>query len=209
MKLFTYDPAPNPRRVNLFIAYKGIELPTEQVDLRKHEQFSPHFQAINPRCVVPTLQLDDGGALCDGIAICWYLEKLYPQRPLFGTDPLRQAQILSWDQFIFTDGFLAVAESLRNHSEAFKHRAVPGAEKIEQIPELVERGRKRLQIFFWALEQHLQDRQFIVGDELSFADIDAFVTVDFAAWIKEKVPQNCPNLQRWYERVKPLLVGGE
>lgn len=209
MKLFTYDPAPNPRRVNLFLSYKGIELPTEQVDLRARKQFSPHFQAINPRCVVPALQLDDGSVLCDGIAICTYLEHLYPQKPLLGTDALERAQILSWDQYIFSDGFLAVAEVLRNQSPQFEHRALPGAELFEQIPDLIARGRKRLHVFYWALERHLQGRQFIVAEQLTFADIDAFVTVDFGGWIKEKIPDNCPNLSLWYERVKPLLTGGE
>ena len=209
MKLFTYDPAPNPRRVNLFLAYKGIELPAHQIDLRAQEQFSPKFQAINPRCVVPALQLDDGTVLCDGIAICGYLESLYPEKPLLGTTALEKAQIASWDQYTFTDGFLAVAEVLRNQSPMFQHRAVPGAEHFEQIPELIARGRKRIHVFMWAVEQHLQSRQFIVGDQLTFADINVFVTVDFAGWVKEKIPENCPNLLSWYARVKPMLTGAQ
>jgi glutathione S-transferase len=110
MKLYTFDPAPNPRRVKLFLTYKGIDLPTVQIDLRQGAQFSKEFRAINPRCIVPALQLDDGSVLCDAIAICWYLEKLYPQKPLMGTEPLQQAQILSWDQRIYSDGFYAVAD---------------------------------------------------------------------------------------------------
>lgn len=205
MKLFTFDPAPNPRRVNLFLAWKGIELPTVQVSLRELDQFQPEYRALNPRCVVPALQLDDGSVLCDGIAICWYLESLYPQRPLLGTTPLQQAQIMSWDQFIYTDGFLPIADALRNYSAAFKDRAVTGTEPVAQIEALVARGRQRLHVFWDALDRHLAQRQFVVGDSLTFADIDAFVTVEFAAWIKEKIPEERAHLRTWYERVKTLL----
>jgi glutathione S-transferase len=207
MKLYTFDPAPNPRRVNLFIAYKGIELPTEQINLRELEQLSEPFKSLNPRCVVPALQLDDGTVLCDGIAICWYLEKQFPQKPLLGTTPLEQAQVLSWDQFIFTDGFLAVADGLRNRSEAFKNRAVPGPVQIAQIPELEARGRARLQIFWPQLEQHLEGRDYLVGNAPTFADINALVTIDFAGWIKEKLPAQNTRTHAWYERVKSIFVG--
>jgi glutathione S-transferase len=188
MKLYTYDTAPNPRRVGLFLAYKGIQLPTEQVDLRCGGQFSPEYAAINPRCIVPALQLDDGTVLCDGIAICWYLESLHPQRPLLGTE-----------------GFLPVAEALRNRSDAFKDRAVTGPARIAQIPELEARGRQRLQSLWQRLEEHLGGREFLVGDAVTLADIDALVVVDFAGWIKEHVPADRPRIHAWYQRVKPLL----
>lgn len=206
MKLFTFDAAPNPRRVNLFLKYKGIEIPTQQVDLRAGEQFSAQFTAVSPRCIVPALQLDDGTVLCDGIAICWYLESLHPQRPLLGKDPLQQAQILSWDVYVFTDGFLPVAEALRNRSEAFKDRAVTGAMRVAQIPELETRGRGRLKAFWQRLDEHLQGREFLVGNTITFADIDAFVAVDFAGWIKERVPDDRAHVQAWYGRIKALLA---
>jgi glutathione S-transferase len=205
MKLYTCDTAPNPRRVGLFLAYKGIQLPTEQVDLRCGGQFSPEFAAINPRCIVPALQLDDGTVLCDGIAICWYLESLHPQRPLLGTEPLQQAQVLSWDHYLYTEGFLPVAEALRNRSDAFKDRAVTGPARIAQIPELEARGRQRLQSLWQRLDEHLEGREFLVGDAVTLADIDALVVVDFAGWIKERVPADRPRIHAWYQRVKPLL----
>src|SRR5690606_1248917 len=119
MLLYTYDPAPNPRRVRLFLDYKGIGLPTRQVDLRKLEQLEPAFRAINPRCIVPALQLDDGSVLCDGLAICLYLESLYPERPLFGADALERARIVSWDQYLYSDAFQPIADVLRNQHRAF------------------------------------------------------------------------------------------
>ena len=87
--------------MNLFIRHKGIVLPTQQVNLRELEQFGEAYEAINPRCIVPALQLDDGSVLCDGIAICACLEDLFPDKPLLGTTPLLKAQVLSWDHQIF------------------------------------------------------------------------------------------------------------
>jgi glutathione S-transferase len=205
MMLYTFDPAPNPRRVNLFLAYKGVTLPTQQVNLRELQQFTPEFKAMNPRCIVPALRLEDGKVLCDAVAICWYLESCYPQKPLFGTNPLQQAEVLSWDQQVFTDGFIPVAEALRNRGEMFKDRAVPGPKPVAQIAELETRGRQRLQVFWQGLEDHLQGRQYLVGNALTFADIDAFVVVDFAGWIKESLPADKPQLQAWYQRVKAQL----
>lgn len=205
MLLYTYDPAPNPRRLRLFLDFKGIELPSRQVDLRRHEQFEPDYRAINPRCIVPALQLDDGSVLCDALAICLYLESLYPERPLFGTDPLERARIVSWDQYLYTDAFLPIADALRNSHPAFAGHAVTGPDSVEQIPALAERGRNRLPAFWCALDRALQGREFLVGDQPSFADIDALVMISFAGWIREMVPEDCVHLQRWRQRVAPLF----
>lgn len=205
LKLYTFDGAPNPRRVQLFLGYKRIELPSRQIDLRAGEQFSPDYRALNPRCTVPALQLDDGTVLCDAIAICWYLESRFPEKPLLGSEPLLQAQVLSWDAYLVSDAFLPVAEALRNRSEAFKDRAVPGPDPVAQIPALEARGRQRVQLFWQHLEQHLERREYLVGGALTLADIDALVLVDFAGWIKERVPDSRPRAQAWYQRVKAEL----
>jgi glutathione S-transferase len=205
MKLYTFEIAPNPRRLKLFLQYKGIDIETETINIRDGEQFTDAFKAINPSCTVPALQLDDGTILSDVIGACLYLESQYPEKPLFGTTPLEQAQIVAWDHSIFVEAFVAVAEMLRNSSEAFKGRALPGTVTIEQIPELIERGQIRLQDFFQRLEIHMAGRDYIVGDAISLADIDAFVVCDFAGWVKQSIPENCTQLQEWYQRVKKEL----
>jgi glutathione S-transferase len=205
MKLFTFDAAPNPRRVNLFLAYKGIDIPKVQINLREAEQLGEAYKAINPRCIVPALQLDDGTVLCDGIGICWYLESLYPQRPLLGTNALQQAQVLSWEHMSFADGFVPAADVLRNRSGAFKDRALPGPEAVPQIPELEARGRQRLARFWRYLDGHLQGREFLVGNSLTFADINALVITDFAGWSKQYVPEDCARTHAWLARVRALL----
>jgi glutathione S-transferase len=208
MKLYTYDRAPNPRRVNLFLGIKGIQIPSQQIDLRLGQQFSDEYRALNPRCTVPAMQLDDGTVLCDAVAICWYLEELYPLRPLFGSDAVLRAQVLSWDAYIYADAILPVADALRNRSPAFRDRAVPGPALVAQIPELEARGRQRVQQFWQALDDHLDGRKFLVGDELTLADIDAHVVIEFAGWIKERVPESLNRVQLWHERLMTLMPAG-
>jgi len=201
MKLYDYAAAPNPRRVAIFLAEKGIELETVQVDLMAGEQKSAEFTAINPAQDVPALLLDDGTCLSQVNAICLYLEALYPDNPLFGRTPLERAQVESWNHRIQDNGIGAVGEAFRNLTPGFKGRALPGPDSYEQIPELAQRGLKRTDNFFIQLDAHLANSQFIVGDYFSVADISAYMTVEFAGWIKKGIPEGCDNLQRWFDQV--------
>ena len=205
MKLYTFEKAPNPRRLALFMQYKGIDIATQTINIGEREQFAQSYKAINPNCTVPSLQLDDGTVLTDVISVCLYLESLYPGKPLMGSTPLEQAQIVGWDHKIFVEGLTAVAEMLRNRGEFFQGKGLPGDMEVEQIPALVERGKKRLHGFFRALEAHLVEHDYLVGDAISLADIDAFVLCDFAGWVKESIPVSCTELQAWYQRVAKEL----
>jgi glutathione S-transferase len=201
MKLYDYAPAPNPRRVRMFLAEKGIALPTIQVDLRANEQFTPEFRAINPDCTVPVLELADGTRIADVMAICVYFEAVQPQPALMGTDALDRATVTAWQRVVERDGFFAVAEALRNSSPAFKGRALPGADDYDQIPALVERGRARVGNFFRMLDARLARHKFVGGETFSIADITAVVSVDFARWIRLTVPDECSHLRRWHAEV--------
>jgi glutathione S-transferase len=201
MKLYDYAPAPNPRRVRIFLAEKGIAVPTIQVDLRADEQFSPEFRAINPDCTVPVLELDDGTRISDVMAICVYFEALQPAPALMGTNALDRAIVTAWQRIVERDGFFAVAEALRNSSPAFKGRALPGADDYEQIPALVERGRARVGRFFRTLDARLAGHRFVGGEAFSIADITALVAVDFARWIRLTVPEDLSHLLRWHAEV--------
>jgi glutathione S-transferase len=208
MHLYTFEAAPNPRRLGLFLAYKGIELATTQVDLMKGEQQSEAFRAINPHCTVPALILDDGTLLTEVIGICDYLESRYPEKPLLGTSALERAQVLSWDHRLFLGVFLAIAEVLRNGNPAFKDRALPGPHRTSQIPALVDRGRERLAQAWPSLDEALAGREFLVGDGITLADLDLLVAVDFAGWVKETVPEQCENLLAWRTRCEAALKAG-
>jgi glutathione S-transferase len=201
MKFYDCATAPSPRRVRIFLAEKGIELETIQVDLAKGEQFSEEYKAINPLGEVPLLALDDGSTISQVNAICRYLEELYPDIPLHGRNPVERAQVESSNNQIQANGLSAVAEAFRNASPGFKHRAMPGPHDYEQIPQLAERGLLRLDNLFSDLNSHLAASQYIIGDYFSVADITALTTVDFAKWVKKRIPEDCVNLQRWHDKV--------
>jgi glutathione S-transferase len=200
MKFFDYQPAPSPRRVRVFMSEKGIELPAVQIDLANGGQYDEAFRAVNPRCTVPVLQLDDGTCLTETLAICSYLEACYPGPPLLGRDARERALILQWNSRVEVEGLLAIAESFRNHSRGFRDRALTGPEPYAQLPELVERGRQRAERFFDMLDAHLAQSPYVVGSHFSMADITAMISVDFAGWIKLGIGERS-HLARWYRSV--------
>lgn len=202
MKLYTFDIAPNPRRVGLFLKEKGVSLDTIPVDLGKGEQFSSPLIDVNPDSTVPALVLDDGTVLTDVIAICLYLESLYPEPPLFGQTPLEQAQVVGWCHRIYINGLGAVAEVLRNKSEMFKGRALPGAVPLPQIPELAERGNARITAFFEAMDKEVAEKDYLVGDRLSQADIDLYASLGFCGWVQRAVPEECQALTAWLAKMR-------
>jgi glutathione S-transferase len=206
MKLYTYDPAPNPRRLALFMAWKGIEIETQQVDLMTGEQLGDAYRAINPECTVPTLVLDDGTVLTEVIGMCTYLDALYPDKPLMGATPLEKAQVISWVHRLFAGLMMPIAGMLRNRSEAFRDRALPGALDLPQIPELVDRGILQLGHMLPSIDAHLANSTWLAGDNFTFADIELLAGVDFLAWVKQSVPEDCTHLKAWYERASAELA---
>ena len=195
--LYDCATAPSPRRARILLAEKGIAHETVQVDLRNGEQLGEAFRRINPQCTVPALRTEEGRVLTDNAAITAYLEALEPDPPLLGRTSLEKAEIASWNWRIEFEGFMAIAEGLRNGSPAMANRALPGPRDYAQIPALAERGRVRTQDFFAVLEERLQGRDFVAADMFSVADITAVVAVDFARVVKVKPGEQHPNLQRW------------
>jgi glutathione S-transferase len=201
MKLYDYQLAPNPRRVRIFLAEKGITVPTVQVDLRAGEQFTPEFCSINPECTVPVLEFDDGRRIAEVIAICLYFELAHPEPALMGVGALDRAIVADWHHRIERQGFWAVGEAFRNSAPGLMSRALPGPDNYEQIPALAERGRARTARFFEMLDRQLAAREFVASDRYTIADIMAFVTVNFAARINLAIPEGCNHLRRWHETV--------
>ena len=183
------------------MAEKGVDLETVQVDLGSGEQFSEAFRKINPDCVVPVLELDDGTILTEVVAICDYLESQYPEPPRLGRTPIERATVLMWNAKVEQLGLWAMAEAFRNSTKGLSNNAVTGPDSYPQIPELAERGRQRVARFFERLDNELADREYLAGSFYSMADISALVVVDFAAWIKIAVPEDAVNLRRWYAAV--------
>jgi Glutathione S-transferase len=201
MKLYDFAPAPSPRRVRIFLAEKGVTVPTVQVDLRSGEHLGEAFRKINPWCTVPALELDDGTTISESIAICCYLEAAFPEPPLMGRTPMEKGVIAMWEHWAEMDGFFAAAEAFRNSTPGMRGRALTGAANVDQIPELVERGRARTERFYQALNDRLAESEFIAGPEYTVADITAMITVDFAGWMKLVPGEDQVHLKRWHAAV--------
>jgi glutathione S-transferase len=194
VKLYDYTQAPNPRRVRIFLAEKGVEVPLEQVDIGKADNRKSDFLAKNPMAGLPVLELDDGRYLAESVAICRYFEELHPEPPLMGTDAADRALVEMWNRRMEMEVFGMMTQAFRNTHDFFKGR-------IAQVPEFGEVCRnaapKRLE---W-LDGELADRPFIAGDRFSIADITAMVAIDFGRVVKVRIQPEHKNLSRWYEAV--------
>lgn len=201
MKLFDYPKAPNPRRLRIYLAEKGIEIPTELVDLATGEQRGDEFMKKNPLGTVPMLELDDGQCIVDSLVICRYLEELNPEPPLLGKTPLERARVNWWLRRVEHEGLFSVADCFRNKTPHFANHAFPGRNKVPQIEPLIERGYQRTVDFFEMLDQHLAERKFIATDDYTLADISAQVVVDFARWIEAVPSEEQTALKSWHQRM--------
>ena len=201
MKLYDYKQAPNPRRVRIFMAEKGIEIETIQVNLMKGEQHSEAFKKINPMGEVPALVLDNGTCIAQTNAICRYIEDIFPENPLYGRTAEESALVESQNHLIQMNGIMAGGEAFRNSSPNFKNRAISGPHAYAQIPELAERGLQRIDNLFEDLDKHFANQQFLVGDYFSVADITAFCTIGFIRWVNKTIPSHCTHLKRWHDEI--------
>lgn len=201
MKFYDCHPAPNPRRVRMFMVEKNLEIPTVQVDFAGGEQLTDAYRAKNPFCDIPMLELDDGTVISQVNGICRYLEAAYPEPNLYGVDAKEQGIIAMWDNYATTHGMLSVADGFRNFSKGLKDHAVLGTRPYAQIPELAERGTNRAKDFMEDMNGYLADRQYVACDRFSAADITTLITIDFAKRIKIEIDDSLANLKRWYEEV--------
>lgn len=204
MKLYDWKIAPNPRRVRMYLAEKGIEVPTEQAAEPNAMGLRDDYLAKGAHRLVPLLELDDGTCIGEAMAICRYFEAEHPEPPLFGRSPKEKALVEMWERISEIQGLHAAAENFRNAIPAFAGRALPGyAEPVEQIPALAERGRMRYSAFLKKLDQRLGEARFLAGDDyFSVADITAFCTLDFAKNFRLPIPEDHAHLRRWYEEVQ-------
>jgi len=202
MKLYDAERAPSPRRVRIYLAEKGLTVERVMVNLTTGEHLLPDYLAINPRGVVPALQLDNGEIICESSAICRYFESLHPEPALFGRTPVEIARIESWTRRIENDGYTAAVYAFRNSRPQMEGRGAAGfGPPIPLIPELATRGAIMWGAFVDALEHQLGRHPWIVGPEFSFADISALVTIDFARAAKLAIPDGSVSVRRWYEAV--------
>ncbi len=195
MKLYDGGRAPNPRRVRIFLAEKGVTVPLLPVDLNRMEHREPEYRAINPVGQVPALVLDDGTVLTETVAICRYMEELHPEPPLFGTDPLSRAIVEMWQRRIEFGLLATVAAVFRHGHPAMARMEVP------QVPAWGEANRGRVADFLAILDRQLADRPFVCGDAFTIADISGLIGIDFMKPAKLSVPEDMANIRRWHAQV--------
>ncbi|WP_439497542.1 glutathione S-transferase family protein [Bosea sp. (in: a-proteobacteria)] len=192
MKLYDGGRAPNPRRVRIFFAEKGLELPElVPVDIGRKEHLTPEFARINPMKRLPVLLLDDGTALAETIAICRYLEGLHPEPSLFGRDPMEQALTEMWNRRVELGLFSSV-------SAVFRHSHPSMAELEDQVPEWAEASREQIDDYLLILDLQLAGNRFVCGDRLTVADITAGIAIDFMKPSRVPLSEDLVNIRRWH-----------
>ena len=195
MKLYNSNFAPNPRRVRIFLAEKGLTLPMANVDLGKLEQKSAAFSLVNPFQQIPALELDDGVVITESIAICRYLEELHPEPNLFGASPLERATIDMWQRRIEFKLLAPIASAFRHSHPAMKEMENP------QLPEWAAVSRTRALREMEVFDRLLADRPFAAGDRFRVADITGLVALDFTRPARIAIPAHLENLTRWRQNL--------
>lgn len=194
MKIYNTQAAPNPRRVRVFLAEKGIQVPYEEVDIGKAVNRQAPFLKINPLAGVPVLELDDGTHIAESVAICRYFEELQPEPPLFGVRAKGCALVEMWNRRMELALLIPIADSFRQRHDFFKGR-------IRQVPEYAEAQRlNAVERLAW-LDTELANHRYIAGDDYSIADITALIAVDFGRVSKIAIQPDQKNLARWYAEV--------
>ena len=192
MKLYDAGRAPNPRRVRIFLAEKGITIPLVQVDIGKLEHRGAEFASLNPMQRVPALELDDGTIIAESMAICRYFEELQPEPPLFGVGALQRAMVEMWQRQLELGLFGPVVFAFRHLHPAMKEMEVP------QVSAWGEANKPRALDFLRLLDRHLADRAFVCGDAFTVADITGLVAIDFMKLAKIELPADLSHVRRWH-----------
>ena len=196
MKLFDGGKAPNPRRVRVFLAEKGISVPLVPVDMGALGHQQEPVASRNPLRRLPVLELDDGTVITESVAICRYFEELQPEPPLLGIGALGKALVEMWQRRMELNLMLPVAQAFRHIHPAMKEWEIP------QVPEWGEVNKPRAIEFLRILDKELADREFAAGDAFSIADITGMIAVDFMKPARIPLPEELANVTRWYAALR-------
>ncbi len=194
MKLWTAAVAPNPRRVAIFLAEKGIEIPTIEIDLAKQENYAPDFVSKNPLARVPVLEFDDGSFLAESMAICRYLEETHPEPPLFCVGARDRANVEMWNRRMESEILLLM-------TGCFRHTHPYWEGRIEQVEAYGEMCRRTVEDRMSWLDGELADREYIAGKDFTVADITAICGFGIGRVAKVRIPEELANLTRWHLKV--------
>ncbi|MBL4781891.1 MAG: glutathione S-transferase family protein [Porticoccaceae bacterium] len=188
---------PNPRMVRMFLAERGIELATEEVDLLAGENRQAAYTARNPGGQMPALELDDGSVLAETTCICEYLDEKHPGQSLLGESLEERASNRMWTRRVE----LNITENIYN---AFRYSE--GLElfkdRLHCIPEAADglKAKSRGQLEW--LDSLMADREYVGGDNLGLADLVLYCCLDFAAGIGQALNPELKNIGAWFQRME-------
>src|SRR5579863_2537505 len=202
MKLYNSNLAPNPRRVRVFLAEKGVSIPRVEVDLGKLEHKAPEFTALNPFQTIPVLELDDGTRIAESVAICRYIEALWPEPNLFGLTPLERATIEMWQRQLELRLFLPIAQVLRHTHPRMAEMEIP------QVADWATANRPKALHAMALVDEALSARPFIAGERFTVADITGLVALDFAKPARIAIPPELVHLNRWHAALRARPSAG-
>lgn len=195
MKLYNENmPAPNPRRVRMYLAEKGIEVPLVHIAMMKREHKSPEFRAKNSLGQVPSLELDDGTVISESVSICRYFEALHPEPALFGKTPVEIALIDMWlrrCEFV-------VMTPIGNY---WRHAHPYTAKLLTQFKDFGESNREAAARSLSWFDKELEGKEFVVGDQFTVADIMLFCSIEFGIYTGLEIPEDCANVRSWHARI--------
>jgi glutathione S-transferase len=195
MKIYEEKRAPNPRRVRVFLAEKGVDIEFEQVSLMEGEHKSAEFTRMYPLQRVPVLELDDGTIIGETMAICRYFEEMHPEPALMGTTALERALIDMAQRQVEFSLLQPIAHCFRHLHPAMAKLEVPQVEQWGKVNE----GRA-LAGMAW-LDNELKTREFVAGNNFTIADITALIAIDFRKLARIEIPDQLTHLIEWYEVV--------
>ena len=187
---------PNPRAIRMAMIEKGLEMPTEELDLMGGDNRAEAYTKKNPGGQMPSLELDDGTVIAETTAICEYLDEIHPAKPLIGADPVERANTRQWIRRVE----LAITENMYNGFryaeglEMFRDRLYCIPEAADGLKAKAKDARK------W-MDSLISGRDFIVGHKLTFADIVLYCCMDFAKDVGQPLDDDLPNLGAWFKRM--------
>lgn len=195
MQLFNAS-APSPRRVRVFLAEKGIDVPTTTLQILDGEARTPAFLAKNSLGGTPVLELDDGRILTESVAICRYFEELHPEPPLFGNDAYDRGLVEMWNRRMEIE-ILNRAGAIAQHTFPFF------AQLITQVPALADAQRIDLARALEWLNQEMSDgRPFVAGSRFTVADITGIAACTIMGFLEIQPDSSLTHYLRWEERIR-------
>jgi glutathione S-transferase len=195
MKIYDFTMAPNPRRLRIFVAEKGLKIPYEQVDLMTRASRTPAMLAKNPAGGLPVLELDDGACIAESVAIARYLEALHPEPNLFGRDAREQAEIEMWSRRMELTLFAPTGR-------AFQHTNPMFANRIKQFKDYGEAQLEFVKQQLGWLDAQLKSKEFIAGPRYTMADVQALAAIIFGQQgVGLKIDPALKELTRWHAAV--------